>query len=177
MNNPRLTGNVFWKLRTTHGRHKLFADGPLLRDEAERYFDWIDRHPRHNIELVKHLGTWSEAEVPLKRAYTVSGLCAYLNVSGAYFRTAKGDLRQKIEEGKATDIEVELLETIEWIETVILTEQVDGALVGHYKENLVSRLNGLSDNVNNHASGDTVLRVTVRDDATAKNMEALNDLL
>ena len=173
----RLTGNQLWKLRTKHGRDRLFGDAAVLWDEACKYFDWADRHPREKTELVKYKGEASEAEVPLGRMYSMHELTVYLGVSGSYFRTAKGELREKIEKGKATAAEVELLETIERIEGVIQADQISGAAVGIYAPQLVSRLNGLSDNVNVSNSGEAVVRVTVRDQETAANMDELEELL
>lgn len=172
----RLTGNQLWKLRTKHGRDRLFGDAALLWDEACKYFDWADRHPREKVELVKYKGAASEAEVPLGRMYSMHELTAYLGVSGSYFRTAKGELREKIEKGKATVAEVELLETIERIEGIIQAEQISGAAVGIYATQLVNRLNGLSDNVN-VTNNQPVVKVSVRDAETDGYLAELDDLL
>ena len=118
----RLTGNQFWKLRSKHGRDKLFSDAGLLLEEAYAYFDWCDRHPREKTELVKYKGDYEEADVPLGRPYTMDGLTYYLGVSGSYFRSAKGNLREKMEKGRATTVEVDLLEAIEMIEQAIRTQ-------------------------------------------------------
>ncbi|MCC8089120.1 MAG: DNA-packaging protein [Rikenellaceae bacterium] len=172
----RLTGNQLWKLRTKHGRDRLFGDAALLWDEACKYFDWADRHPREKVELVKYKGEASEAEVPLGRMYSMHELTVYLGVSGSYFRTAKGELREKIEKGKATAAEVELLETIERIEGVIQADQISGAAVGIYATQLVNRLNGLSDNVN-VTNNQPVVKVSVRDAETDGYLAELDDLL
>ena len=173
----RLTGNQLWKLRTKHGRDRLFSDAALLWDEACKYFDWCDRHPWGKTELVKYQGYASEAEVPLGRPYSMDGLTVYLGISGSYFRTAKGELREKIEKGKATTAETDLLDMIERIEQTIRTQQIEGAAVGVFSASLVARINGLSDNVNMSNSGEAVVRVTVRDQETANNMDELDDLL
>lgn len=172
----RLTGNQLWKLRTKHGRDRLFGDAALLWDEACKYFDWADRHPREKVELVKYKGEASEAEVPLGRMYSMHELTVYLGVSGSYFRTAKGELREKIEKSKATAAEVELLETIERIEGVIQADQISGAAVGIYATQLVNRLNGLSDNVN-VTNNQPVVKVSVRDAETDGYLAELDDLL
>lgn len=173
----RLTGNQFWKLRTKHGRDKLFSDAATLLEEAYLYFDWCDRHPWEKTELVKYKGDYEEADVPLGRPYTMDGLTYYLGVSGSYFRSAKNNLREKIEKGKATATEVELLEAIEMIEQAIRTQQIEGAAVGVFSTNLVARINGLADNTNVSNNGEAVLRVTVRDQETADNLNELDELL
>lgn len=173
----KLVGNKFWKLRTKHGRDKLFSDSVTLTGEAFSYFDWCDRHPWEKTELVKYQGYASEAEVPLGRPYTMDGLTYYLGVSGAYFRAAKSNLKDKIERQKATPEEVELLEAIYLIEQVIRTQNIEGAAVGVFSANLVARIHNIAENVNSNNTGDAVLRVTVRDQTTADNLAALDDLL
>jgi len=174
LQSPRfLKGNQQWKLRTVHGRGKLFANGELLRAEAMLYFDWCDKNPRMKAELVKHQGTAEQYDVPLGRPYTMDGLCNYLGVSGGYFRAAKDNLITKITKKLATVEEEELLDAIKWIEDTTRNDQIEGGLVGQYNANLVSRINGLADNVNNTVSGPAVLSITVRDDATAVNLSAL----
>lgn len=140
------------------------------------YFDWCDRHPRYRSELVKYKGAYEEAEVPLCRMYSMRRLALYLGVSGSYFRTAKSELREKVEKETATSAEVELLETIERIELTIQAEQIEGAAVGQYATQLVNRLNGLSDNVN-VTNNQPIIKVSVRDSETDGYLAELDDLL
>lgn len=172
----RLTGNQLWRLRTKHGRSRIFGDPAILWEEACNYFDWCDRHPWEKTELVKHQGVATEAEVPLGRPYSVDGLTVYLGVSSSYFRTAKSELREKIEKGKATTAETELLEMIERIEQTIRTQQIEGAAVGVFSTSLVNRLNGLSDNVN-VTKDQPIVKVSVRDSETDRYLSELDDLL
>ncbi len=172
----RLTGRQLWKLRAKHGRNRIFGNAAVLWDEACRYFDWCDRHPREKTELVKYKGAAEEVAVPLGHMYSMHELTVFLGVSGSYFRTAKGELRDKVEKRKATAAEVELLETIERIEGIIQAEQIGGAAVGIYATQLVNRLNGLSDNVN-VTNSQPVVKVSVRDAETDAYLTELNDLL
>lgn len=173
----RLTGTKLWQLRTKHGKDKIFSDGAVLWDEALKYFDWCDRHPWSRYELVKYKGDFEEAEVPLGRPYTMDGLTLYLGVSGGYFRAAKANLRDKDERGKATAAELDLLQVMEMIETAIRNQQIEGAAVGVFNSNLVARINGIADNMNNVNKGDAVLKVTVRDQKTADDLDELESLL
>lgn len=173
----RLTGNQLWKLRTKHGRDKIFSSGAILREEAIKYFDWCDRHPWQKVELVKYKGDFEEAEVPLGRPYTVDGLTVYLGVSGGYFRAAKSNIVEKRERTRATADDLDVLDAIEWVEQVCRTQNVEGAAVGVFNTNLIARYLCMADNVNQTNTGDAVLRVTVRDQATADNLDALEDLL
>lgn len=171
-----MAGNQFWKLRSKHGRDRLFGDASLLWKEACRYFEWADRTPRERVELVKYKGEASEVGVPVGHMYSMHELTVYLGVSGGYFRMAKRELREKIEKGKAKPSEVELLETMERIEGVIQAEQIGGAAVGLYAPQLVNRLNGLTDNVN-VTNGRPVVKVSVRDAETEAYLQKLDDAL
>lgn len=173
----RLKGTKAWQLRAKHGKDKIFADGDLLLAHAEAYFKWCDTHPRYRAELVKYKGGYEEAEVPLGRPYTIDGLTVYLGVSGSYFRTAISALKDKQESGTISKSEIRLLEVFEIIQTTVRNEQVEGAMVGQYKEGLVARINGIADNVNQNNTGNAIVRVTVRDKETAENLNMLDALL
>lgn len=173
----RLRGNKAWQLRAKHGRDKIFADAELLMAHAEAYFRWCDSHPRYKTELVKYKGGYEEAEIPIGRPYTMDGLTVYLGVSGGYFRAAKSNIRTRIEAGKATEEDHRIMDTIEVIESIVRNEQIEGAMVGQYKESLTARINGIADNLNQTNTGDSIIRVTVRDAETEENLNALSDLL
>jgi len=173
----RLTGTQSWKLRSRVGRNTIFGgDGSVLLEQAMLYWDWCDRHPWQKVELVKYQGTYEEAEVPLGRPYSMDGLTIFLGVSAPYFRSAKKELRERVEAGKASEADEKLLEAMEIIEQTTRTQQIEGAIVGVFHAGVVSRLNLLAENVNTNTS-ETVLRVVVRDQKTADDLDALNDLL
>lgn len=174
---PALRGNQFWKLRTKDGPDRIFGDADLLMAHAEAYFKWCDSHPRYRAELVKYKGGYDLAEVPMQRPYTIDGLTTYLGVSRSYIDTAMRSLAEKEAEGRIKPKEARLLAAIMAIRAIIRNEQVEGALVGQYKDGLVARINGLADTVNNNGTADSVVRVIVRDTQTAEAMDQLNDLL
>ncbi len=76
-------GNQFWKLRSKHGRDKLFATPELLWQAACEYFQWCEDNP---IIEVDYKGKDAErGEIPRIRAYTIHGLCLYLDTNPSYF--------------------------------------------------------------------------------------------
>ena len=167
----------FWKFRTKWGRDKIFGDAAVLLEEAHKYFDWCDRHPKEKVELVKYKGSYEEAYVPLERPYSMGGLTSYLGVTDSYFRTAKSRLRDKIDAERATEAEVELLEAIEWIEQVIRTQQIEGATVGLFTPSIIARINGLVEKKDITTSGAPVIRIGVRDKETEDDIGELDELL
>lgn len=129
-------GNQFWKLRATHGREKLFSTPDLLWDAACEYFEWCDANPWKSIKTKTRDNGWETEVSPTQRPYTLSGLCLYLNCSQSYFRAFK------LDSTKCTD---DFLTVITRIEEIIETQQFEGAIVGAFNANIVSRKLGLVD--------------------------------
>lgn len=129
-------GNQFWKLRTKHGRDKLFETPEILREECETYFEWVDANPWFRKEAIKSgdlAGKTMDVETP--RPYTLAGLCIYLNVSESYWRTFRNT------EGLGNDF----LSVIDWCELVIRTQKFEGAAVGAFNANIIARDLGLKE--------------------------------
>jgi len=149
-------GNQFWKLRSKHGRDKLFASPDLLWVAACEYFQWCDDHPWMKMEQSRAAGKPGLAikvkkgktepietvrdglaELPTARPYTLSGLCLYLGCSESYFR----EFKRIADEEKERDF----LTVITRIEQTIETQQFEGATVGAYNANIIARKLGLSE--------------------------------
>ena len=132
-------GNSFWKLRAKHGRDKLFETPELLWDAACEYFEWVDNNPFVKTKTVvsEKSGILSE-EIPTQRAYTRMAFYIFIGCSDKWMCNFK-----KI----CSD---DFLTVIQRIENIIDNNQIEGAMSGHFKENLVSRLQGLAENNNNN---------------------------
>lgn len=132
-------GNQFWKNRSEHGRDFLFAKAELLRSEISKYFNWVDGHPWFKVEAIKSgdmAGTLMK--VPTARPYTLSGLCIYLNASESWWKNFR----------KNENLNDDFLSVISWTEDVIRTQKIEGASVGAFNANIISRELGLADQVN-----------------------------
>jgi len=141
-------GNQFWKLRSKHGRDKLFASPKLLWEAACEYFNWVDGHPWYNVEGIKSgdaAGTLMK--VPTARPYTLTALCLYLGCSENYFREFK---RASKEEG--------FLTVIEQIEQTIYAQKFEGAAVGAFNSNIIARDLGLKDKTELSGDKDNPIR-------------------
>lgn len=171
----RLTGNQLYKLRTVHGRKKIFECPVTLEEEAIRYFEWCDRNPWERSELVKYKGFSDEVTVPVGRPYSIEGLTCYLGVSASYFRSAKANIQKKLDEGRATEVEVELLETMEYLTQIIRTQNIEGATVGVFSPHIVTRVYQLAENVNTNQSGGVT--IVTRDKETQDDLNALANML
>ena len=131
-------GNQFWKIRSKHGRDKLFASPELLMEAALEYFEWCDMNPWIQSKSGTTPTGSFEEEKPTARPYSLGGLCIYLGTSHNWlkeFRKAAGK---------------DFLVVISEIENIIQTQQVEGATVGAYNANIVARLNGIVERTENH---------------------------
>ena len=131
---PAPKGNQFWKIRTKHGRDKLFASPELLRKAACLYFEWCEANPLMEVDFKGKDA--DRVELPKMRAFTMQGLCSYLNCNTAYFRTFKAQL---------PDTDKDFNTVITWIEETVYNQKFTGAAAGFLNANLISRDLGLID--------------------------------
>lgn len=132
MGAPR--GNQFWKLRSTHGREKLFSSPEVLWDAACEYFEWCDKHPLQEQDWVGKDGR--PVKKNLVRAYTWSGLEYYLGVSS-------------LREYKTNEKYKDFFQVIARIEQVIYTQKFEAAAAGLLNANIIARDLGLIEKTEN----------------------------
>jgi len=123
-------GNQFWKLRSKHGRDKIFQDPEILWEAACEYFEWCEKNPL--IEVDFRGKDANEVELPKMRAFTWSGLELFLDV---------GSLRDY----KTQDSYKDFVQVITRIERTIYTQKFTGAAGGFLNPNIIARDLGLSD--------------------------------
>jgi hypothetical protein len=123
--------NNFWQLRETHGRDKIFSSKEELWGEACKYFRWCDTHP---LKEQKVFGTGMRMNVKHPRPYTIKALCFYLGIGWSTWN----DYKTKPEYEDFSNI-------IEAIEQITFSQKFEGAAVGFFNANLISRELGLID--------------------------------
>jgi len=130
------TGNQFWKLRSKHGRDKLFKTPALLWDAACEYFQWCEDNPLYEEKGFAFQGVITKEKFAKMRAMTLSQLCFYLNCSESYFRAFKSTLQEK---------DKDFLTVINEIESTIYNQKFQGASADLLNANIISRDLGLAD--------------------------------
>ena len=147
MKDARL-GNQFWKLRSKHGRDRLFASADLMWAAACEYFQWVDDHPWIKKEQAKGgskpvLDDFGDVilsdglvDIPTSRPYTLSGLCLYLGCSSQYFGEFKKSLPKD---------EKDFSLVVDAIYDTMYTQKFEGAAVGAFNANIIARDLGLAD--------------------------------
>lgn len=129
--------NEWWKLRSKHGRDKLFASPELMWEAAVEYFKWCDENPLFEQRIsFGAYGQVTYANVAKVRAYTYQGLCRYLGCNTEYFRNFKN---QKRTDGQ------DFSSIIKAIEEVIYQQKFEAAAADLLNANIISRDLGLAD--------------------------------
>jgi hypothetical protein len=128
--------NQFWKLRSKHGRNRLFKTPAALWRAACEYFDWCENNPLKEEKGFAYQGVVTREKFDKMRAMTMEQLCFYLHCNEAYFRQFKASLPEG-EQGFST--------VISDIENVIRTQKFQGAAADLLNANIISRDLGLVD--------------------------------
>lgn len=130
-------GNQFWKLRSKHGRDKLFESPELLLQSAFEYFEWCDNNPWIATKTsTTEKGTFHE-EKPTQRPYSRMGWFVYIGCSDSWLKEFKKTASN------------DFLIVIKEIENIIDTNQWEGASVGAFNANIIARTLGLKERVDN----------------------------
>lgn len=135
-------GNRHWQLRSKHGRDKLFATPELLWGAASEYFEWCEDNPLIEVDFKGKDA--DRVELPKMRAFTIQGLCSYLDTNSAWFRQFKGEKH----EGFST--------VLTRIEEVIYNQKFTGAAAGFLNPNIIARDLGLRDNQDVTTGGESL---------------------
>ena len=153
---PAPKDNQFWKLRSKHGKDKLFSTPELLEEAANEYFDYCDSNPIYKSEVLKggdKAGTI--AEVPIQRPYLIEGLCVYLGVYRDYL-----DQFERSLDTENSKKDKEYYNVLMRIREKIKGQKLDGATVGIYNPLIVSRIEGLRDRQEINQTSDVKVTVT-----------------
>ena len=127
-----LLGNQNWKLRSKHGRDKIFSDPEILIDAVGEYFSWAEKNPWYRSESIRSGGLAGKVvKVPIERPLTLKALVHFLGISFDTWQLYKN--------------RTEFCEIITTIEAYMYTQKLEGSIVGVFSGNIISRLLGLVD--------------------------------
>ena len=162
------SGNQFWKLRSKHGRDKLFSTPQDLLTACQEYFNWVDAHPWFKNEQLKKPYYDSDlekmitiAKIPTARPYTIYGLCMYLDCNSVWFNQFESSINQKLAKLKEneTDNEAEdFSKILTHVREVIYQQKFEGAAVGAFNHNIIARDLNLRENVDHTTKGKELTR-------------------
>lgn len=128
-------GNQFWKLRSKHGRDKLFKTPELLWEAACEFYQWCDDNPLEEEKLFHYQGVVTSHSSNKLRAYTLTGLCLYLDCSENYFR----NFEENNKDSK------DFMAVITRIHETNYSQKFTGAAADLLNANIIARDLGLTD--------------------------------
>ena len=137
-------GNNFWKLRTKHGRDRLFSSPEVLWEACCEYFEEISNNPLEEDAVNFYQGIATHEPVKKMRAMTLWGLYNFLGIVESTWK----------EYGKLKDFS----RIIESVEQIIKQQKFEGAASGFFNANIIARDLGLIDK---HGIDTTVKQVKV----------------
>lgn len=107
-----------------------------LRNSCEEYFAWCEQNPIRGQRLVKKENGETETRDEMyPRPLTFEGLCDHIGIADWSHFVAQNKER----EGFA--------DVFGWVRNKVRRNQIEGGLVGLYRENLTARLNGIAENM------------------------------
>jgi hypothetical protein len=140
---PAPKGNSFWKLRSKHGRDKIFSSPQVFLEAAYEYFEKCDNAPWNKMEVVK---TGKDAgkllPVPTQKPYTIQGMCVFLHITEQTFLNYEKNESYK-----------DFFEVFTHVRDIIENNQFEGATVGAYNANIIARKLGIADKQESNVSG------------------------
>lgn len=132
-------GNQFWKLRSKHGRDKIFATPELMLEAAYEYFEWCEKNPLIEIDY-RGSAPPVKVELPKMRAFTMEGLAMYLDVNTVYFNQFEKSIT-----GKEDETSKDFSKVITHVKEIIYRQKYEGAASGFLNPNIIARDLGLSE--------------------------------
>lgn len=115
----------------SRGRHLTFETPRHVWEAACEYFTWVKANPILTLEKASSDGMAHTIEIPKARPMTIGGLCVFLGMSPQTWANYRD--------------RAEFLEVISAIEQVMRAQKFEGAAVGLFNANIISRDLGLAD--------------------------------
>lgn len=138
-------GNEFWKLRSKHGRGKLFSSPDEMWIAACEYFEWCTSNPWEKTETTIRVNGKDIKTTPTERPFTMEGLCRYLNCNTKYFNEFKKNLKEN---------EKDFSDIVTRIEETVYQQKYEGAAVGAFNPSIIARDLKLTDKIETEHSGE-----------------------
>lgn len=131
-----LKGNDYYKLRSKDGRDLIFETPETLSNACNEYFSWCLSNPLMETVVQKIKVSRDEeeirlVEVPKMRAFTIQGLCNYIDISVKGF-----NLYEERED---------FIPVTTRARQIIYNQKFEGAASGFLNANIIARDLGLVD--------------------------------
>ena len=165
-------GNQFWKLRSKHGRDKIFDDPKILKTEAEKYFEETAQRTWNKEDFIKAgPNAGKKIELETSAPFLMKGLCVFLGVNIQYFRDFKEGLKGMEDRKKAEDFSL----IVSYIEDIVSIQKLEGGLTGAYNSLMVSQIEELKTRTDITSGDKEIKGVTLSKDEMKDLSKELED--
>lgn len=150
-------GNQFWKMRSKHGRDKIFTDPEILLQACYEYFNYQVSQEWEKKDVVKG-GEFTGQIVSVGTAtpFTMPLLCAYLHVHSKYLLEFEQGLKLTFDD-KYPDYDYkrdkDFSDVITHVREIVGEQQYQGAVVGAFNPAIIAKRLGLAEVVKNEITG------------------------
>jgi hypothetical protein len=142
-------GNQFWKLRSRHGRSKIFANAALMWESCLEYFQWCHDNPLIEHRVAQYQGGTVDVSVKKMRAMTVEGLSRHFGANSKYLHQFEQELDLETQEGK------DFASVIADAKDVMRQQKFEGAAADMLNPTIIARDLSLRDRAEvDHTSSD-----------------------
>ncbi len=146
--------NQFWKLRTKHGRSKIFGDAKVLATECMQYFEITAE--RHWDKKEFHGKDAKECTINMPVPFTLEGLCVYLDISKQTWNNYRNEYKERSNKDDKDKIAKGFIDLIARIEQIIYVQKFEGATVGAFNPNIIAQELGLKNQIDITSDGQQV---------------------
>jgi hypothetical protein len=158
--------NEFWKLRSKHGREKIFASPALLWSAAMEFMEALHGSPLKSYDYKSSMKTIRKVTIPLMRAPTWQRFGLFCEVDSSFFKNFKLRLKKEVETLNAKKklskkdkeklaLNEDFIAILTRIQDLFFAEKFEGAAAGILKESIISRDLHLQDTAKvDHKSSD-----------------------
>lgn len=142
-------GNQFWKMRSKHGRDRIFEDPNTLLEASYEYFRFQSERAWLKKEAVKGGEfTGQIIDVPIASPFSIEGLCLFLHVHSKWLIEFEKGLKPE-----NSEIDKDFSNIITHIREIIYLQKSEGAIVGAYNASIIAKQLGLTEKVSAEITG------------------------
>lgn len=125
------------------GKPPAFKSPEDMWTRAVEYFEWCEENSLQEHKVFNNQGEIVTAKVPLMRAMTQAGLCAFLNIGTSTWH----DYKAKDNYSAVTQL----------VESIMYEQKFSGASAGLLNANIIARDLGLADKSEQKLSGGLIV--------------------
>ncbi len=135
-------GNEYYKLRGKDGRNKKYETPEDLLKACNEYFEWCQENPLKEEMAFHSQGLITKTEVSKLRAFTLQGLCNFIDMSIMGFML--------YEDRK------DFVEVTTRVREIIYLQKFEGSAANMLNANIIARDLGLADKKDHTSKGDKI---------------------